>query len=73
MNLSYELKNILGPDRVFHFFLRDFVFMKENMSAVEVERIVTLQHMLLHPGRAAVYITTPPGGMLYHILSPPGS
>ena len=68
-DLSYELKNILGPDRVFHFFLRDFVFMKENMSAVEVERIVTLQHMLLHPGRAAVYITTP-GGMLYHILSP---
>ena len=68
-DLSYALKKLLGPDRVFHFFLRDFVFMKENMSTVEVERIVSLQHMLLHPRRTAVYITTP-GGMLYHILSP---
>lgn len=68
-DLSYELKNLLGTDRVFHFLLRDFIFMKENRSSTEVERILTLQHLLLHPKRAAIYITTP-GGMLYHILSP---
>jgi transcription-repair coupling factor (superfamily II helicase) len=68
-DLAAELKGLLGSDKVSLFLGRDFVFMKENASQNEVERISTLQDLLFHPRRHVVIITTP-GGMLYQVISP---
>lgn len=68
-DLASELKGLLGSDKVALFLARDFVFMKENTSQTEVERISTLQDLLFHSRRHAIIITTP-GGLLYQIISP---
>ncbi len=68
-DLASELKGLLGSDKVSLFLARDFVFMKENASRTEVERISSLQDLLSHPRRHALIITTP-GGLLYQIISP---
>lgn len=68
-DLAGELQNLIGRDRVDLFLERDFVFMKENTSQVEVERIATLQDLHLHPRRKSVIITSI-GGLLYRIISP---
>ena len=67
-DLANDLKSLTGENKVFLFLERDFIFMKENFSLNEVQRILALQEMLLHPQRQAVIITTP-GGMLYKIMS----
>ncbi len=68
-DLARELKALLGEKRVFLFLVRDFVFMKENPSLSEVQRVLTLQELLDHPHRQAVIITTP-GALLYNIMAP---
>ncbi len=68
-DLARELKALLGEKRVALFLMRDFVFMKENSSLSEVERILTLQDLLEHPHRQMVIISTP-GALLYQIMSP---
>lgn len=68
-DLARELKALLGEKRVFLFLVRDFVFMKENPSLIEVQRVLTLQELLDHPQRQAVIITTP-GALLYNIMTP---
>jgi len=68
-DLARELKALLGEKRVFLFLVRDFVFMKENPSLSEVQRVLTLQDLLDHPQRQAVIITTP-GALLYNIMTP---
>lgn len=68
-DLANDLKLLLGENKVFLFLARDFIFLKENSSLAEVQRVLALQELLLHPQRQAVMITTP-GGMLYNIMSP---
>ena len=68
-DLARELKALLGENKIFLFLERDFVFMKENASLSEVQRVLTLQELLAHPQRQTVIITTP-GGLLYQIMSP---
>lgn len=67
-DLADDLKRLVGENKVFLFLERDFIFMKENSSLSEVQRIFTLQELMLHPQRQAVIITTP-GGILYQIMS----
>jgi len=69
-DLAGELRSLLGRDRVELFLERDFVFMKENKTQVEMERLAVLQDMVLHPRRKSVIIASI-GGLLYRILSPP--
>lgn len=68
-DLARELTALLGEKRVFLFLVRDFIFMKENASISDVQRILTLQELLSHPQRQGIVITTP-GGLLYQIMSP---
>ncbi|HRW13029.1 MAG TPA: transcription-repair coupling factor, partial [Syntrophomonas sp.] len=68
-DLANDLRLLLGENKVNLFLSRDFIFLKENSSLTEVQRVLTLQELLLHPQRQGVIITTP-GGMLYHIMSP---
>jgi transcription-repair coupling factor (superfamily II helicase) len=68
-DLAAVLKSLMGESKVFLFLERDFIFLKENFSLSEAQRILALQELLLHPQRQAVIITTP-GGMLYRIMSP---
>jgi len=68
-DLADELQELLGRDKVSLFLERDFVFMKENTSQTEVERISALKDLIFHPRRKSIIITTV-GGLLYKILSP---
>jgi len=68
-DLAEELTGILGTDKIALFLERDFVFMKENTSRTEVERIATLQNLLIHPRRKMIIIATI-GGLFYNIISP---
>lgn len=68
-DMAQELTGLLGADKIALFLERDFVFMKENTSRTEVDRIAALQNLLVHPRRKMLIITTA-GGLLYHILSP---
>ena len=68
-DLAEELKDMLGNEKIALFLERDFVFMKENTSQTEVERIAALQDLVIHPRRKLLIIATM-GGLLYHIMSP---
>jgi transcription-repair coupling factor (mfd) len=68
-DMAQELSDLLGADKVALFLERDFVFMKENTSRTEIDRIAALQNLLVHPRRKMLIITTA-GGLLYHIISP---
>ena len=67
-DLARELEGFLDRERIFMFLGRDFVFMKENYSAVETGRILALQECLLHPSRSVVIIATP-AAFLYNLIS----
>jgi transcription-repair coupling factor (superfamily II helicase) len=69
-DLAQEMRPLLGEGKIYLFLFRDFVFMKENTSRVEVERILTMQNLLNHPRQKTVVITTA-GALLYKIISPP--
>ncbi len=51
------------------FLARDFIFIKENISTVETERIATLKRLLFNPGQVKVVIATP-GGLLHLMATP---
>ncbi|MEQ8201801.1 MAG: CarD family transcriptional regulator, partial [Syntrophomonadaceae bacterium] len=68
-DLAQEFGNLVGKDRVDLFLERDFVFMKENTTQVEVQRLAALHDLILHPRRRSIIIATM-GGLLYKIISP---
>ncbi|MDD3024055.1 MAG: transcription-repair coupling factor, partial [Syntrophomonadaceae bacterium] len=68
-DLAGNLKSFVDHDRIAMFLGRELVFMKENFSRVEVERILTLQECLWHPGRNSFIIATP-GAFMYPFISP---
>lgn len=68
-DLANDLGSLVGRDRIDLFLERDFVFMKDNTTQVEVQRLSTLRDLLLHPRRRSIIITTM-GGLLYYIISP---
>ncbi len=68
-DLARDLEGFIGSDKVFMFLGRELVFLKDNLSAIEVNRIVTLQECILHPQRKAVIIATPSAFM--HLIIPP--
>ncbi len=68
-DLARGLREFVDGDRVFLFPGRDFVFLKENYSNAEINRILTLQECLLHPKRKAFIIATP-ASLRYYLLSP---
>ncbi|MFA7077508.1 MAG: transcription-repair coupling factor, partial [Syntrophomonas sp.] len=68
-DLFNDLKGLVGLNKISLFLERDFVFMKENTSQIEMERISALQELLNHPRRKSIIITTI-GGLLYRIISP---
>lgn len=68
-DLANDLSMLVGRDRIDLFLERDFVFMKDNTTQVEVQRLSTLRDLMLHPRRRSIIITTV-GGLLYYIISP---
>ncbi|CFX10200.1 Transcription-repair coupling factor [Syntrophomonas zehnderi OL-4] len=68
-DLARELRALLGEKRVFLFLARDLVFVKENASIIEVERVLTLQDLINHPRSQTVIISTP-AALMYRIMSP---
>lgn len=70
---AYDLANDLtafAPDKkVFLFLARDLLFMKENSSIADIQRILTLTNLVLEPEQY-IYIISTPGALLYHIMSP---
>lgn len=57
--------------RVNLFLARDFVFIKENISTAETDRIAVLQKLIFTPGQLHFIIATP--GALLHRIAPPQS
>jgi transcription-repair coupling factor (superfamily II helicase) len=55
--------------QAYMFLARDFIFIKENISKVETERIATLKQLTFRPRQVRAIITTP-GGLLHRIASP---
>ncbi|MGI5911275.1 MAG: transcription-repair coupling factor [Syntrophomonadaceae bacterium] len=68
-DLAHELEGFIDKSRLLMFLGRDFVFMKENYSSVEVKRILSLQECLQHPKRNQIIIATPEA-FLFTIISP---
>ncbi|MDD4548949.1 MAG: transcription-repair coupling factor [Syntrophomonadaceae bacterium] len=68
-DLARDLQGLVGEDKVLMFLGREFVFMKENYSQLEIDRILTLQDCLLHPRRSTFIIATP-GAFMYPLLAP---
>ncbi len=67
-DLARDLSSLLGK-QIFLFFGRELVFLKDNLSVVEVNRILALQECVLNPRRRTVIIATPSGFM--HLIMPP--
>ena len=68
-DLAHELQELLGRDKISLFMERDFVFRSESTSRTAVERIATLQDLLVHPRRKSIIITTL-GALLFRIIPP---
>ncbi|HEX3011317.1 MAG TPA: CarD family transcriptional regulator, partial [Syntrophomonadaceae bacterium] len=68
-DLVRDLSGFIDKDSLMLFLSRDFVFMKENTSYAESQRISSLRELLLHPRRSGLIIATP-GGLLHRIISP---
>jgi transcription-repair coupling factor (superfamily II helicase) len=68
-DLARDLQAFIEPGRLFMFLARDFLFMKENLSTLEVGRILSLQHCLDHPRQSAIIIATP-GSLIYPLPTP---
>jgi transcription-repair coupling factor (superfamily II helicase) len=68
-DLAAELKVLNKNGQVRLFLNRDLLFIKENYSQAEVERIQVLHECILHPDRAGMIIATA-GAMAYPIISP---
>lgn len=68
-DMLQDLQGFADKNKVLMFLGREFVFMKENYSPVEIDRILTLQECLLHPRSSNIIIATP-ASFMYPILSP---
>ncbi|MDD3269615.1 MAG: transcription-repair coupling factor [Syntrophomonadaceae bacterium] len=68
-DLARSLQGFVERERIAMFLGRELVFMQENHSQVEVERILTLQDCLANPRRNAFIIATP-GAFMYPFISP---
>lgn len=68
-DLAGMLKGFCGEGRVFMFPGRSLVFIKENYSIAEVERITALYEAFYHPRKKGIFITTP-SGILHTFISP---
>ncbi len=68
-DLARDLEAFIEPGRLFLFLSRDFYFAKENLSNIELGRILTLQECLDHPRHNAIIIATP-GSLIYPLPSP---
>ncbi|MGB4508770.1 MAG: transcription-repair coupling factor, partial [Syntrophomonadaceae bacterium] len=58
-DLAKELKAFLPSDRILLFLGRDLVFLKDNYSRVEEERVLTLRDCMLRPRHNSLIIATP--------------
>ncbi len=68
-DLARSLQGFVEQDRIAMFLGRELVFMQENHSRVEIERILTLQDCIAHPQRKTFIIATP-GSFMYSFISP---
>ncbi|MEN6351064.1 MAG: transcription-repair coupling factor, partial [Syntrophomonas sp.] len=68
-DLARDLQGFIEPNRIFMFLSREFIFMKENYSFIELDRILTLRECLNRPQRQAIIIATP-GSFIYPLASP---
>lgn len=68
-DLVRDLGSLVERERIFLFPGRDLVFVKENYSAAEINRVLTLQECLEHPNQRGVIITTP-AAFTFAMMSP---
>lgn len=68
-DLFKDLKGLMDEDHLLLFLGRDLVFMKENYSRVEENRVLTLRDCLLRPRRHSLVIATP-AALLFPMISP---
>jgi len=68
-DLIRDLESFLERERIFLFPSRDLVFVKENYSSAEINRVLTLQDCLENPAEKGLIITTP-AALNYAIMSP---
>ncbi|MBO8159778.1 transcription-repair coupling factor [Thermosyntropha sp.] len=68
-DLSRDIVGFTGKERVFMFPGRNLVFIKENYSLAEIQRICTLHDLLCHPRRHTIIVATA-DAFLHPIISP---
>ena len=68
-DLVRELEGFVERDQIFPFPGRDLVFVKENYSSAEINRVLTLQECLDNPGKSGMIITTP-AALSFAMMSP---
>lgn len=68
-DLRTQLRAFTDQGHIFMFLGRNFVFLKENYSQVEGNRVETLQECLYHPRRGGFIISTP-AAFLHYLMSP---
>ncbi len=68
-DLLRDLKAFIDEQRLFLFLGRELIFLKENFSRVEEQRILTLRECIAHPRKQKIIIATP-GAFMFPIMSP---
>ena len=68
-DLVRELDGFLDRDQILLFPGRDLVFVKENYSSAEINRVFTLQECIDHPNARSLIITTP-AALNFAMMSP---
>ncbi|NLB88413.1 MAG: transcription-repair coupling factor [Syntrophomonadaceae bacterium] len=68
-DLARYLDGFIETDKIYMFLGREFVFIKDNLSQIEVNRILTLQDCVLYPDEKALIIATPSAFM--YLMMPP--
>lgn len=69
-DLARDLEAFIDQDKVFMFLGRELVFLKDNLSSLEVKRILTLFECIHNPRKKGIVIATPSAFM--HLIMPPG-
>ncbi len=68
-DLARDLASFLDASQIFLFLGRELVFLKDNLSLKEINRILTLQECAFNPEGRAVIIATP-AAFMHLIMSP---
>lgn len=68
-DLARDIEGFIELDRIYMFLGREFVFIKDNLSQIEVNRVLTLKDCILHPNKKALIIATP-SAFMYLMMSP---